>query len=152
MYVEIERETVIRDYHRQNMFLATHPLVNIVAHPWWWMGHWADSNNRHYGKPWFDNFKVIPQSMHDEFAAAVVENNTLVEINLAAMLLCWCYNYSFKRQYLEYLAYLKSKGVKFSIGSDLHDAHYTEIDFETAASMLERVGITENDIYMPLFK
>ena len=35
LYVPIERETVIRDYHRQNMFLAAHPLVDIVAHPWW---------------------------------------------------------------------------------------------------------------------
>ncbi|MCK4983299.1 MAG: PHP domain-containing protein, partial [Victivallaceae bacterium] len=68
MYSEIERETVIRDYHRQNMFLATHPLVNIVAHPWWWMKHWADANNRHLAEPWFDDFKAIPEAMHNEFA------------------------------------------------------------------------------------
>ena len=150
MYVEIERESVIRDYHRQNMFLATHPLVDIVAHPWWWMSYWLDANHRHLGKPWFDDFKEIPQSMHDEFAAAVVENNTLVEINLAAMLLNWQYSYGFKRQYLEYLADLKSKGVKLCVGSDLHEEHYYEIDFETSASMLARVGITEEDLHTPI--
>ncbi len=150
MYVEIERQTVICDYHRQNMFLATHPLVNIVAHPWWWMTYWADANNRHLAEPWFDDFKVIPESMHDEFAAAVIENNTLVEINLGAMLLSWKYSYKFKRQYLEYLANLKSKGVKLCIGSDLHKDHYYEIDFETAASMLARVGISEKDMDAPI--
>ena len=41
MYIPYERQAVIRDYHRQNMFLATHPLVNIIAHPWWWSGRWA---------------------------------------------------------------------------------------------------------------
>ena len=35
MYVPFEREALIRDYHRQNMFLAAHELVDIVAHPWW---------------------------------------------------------------------------------------------------------------------
>ena len=149
LYVEITRETVIRDYHRQNMFLATHPLVDIVAHPWWWMNHWKDANNRHLAEPWFDDFKAIPQAMHNEFAAAAVENNTLVEINLAAMLLNWQYSYRFKRQYLEYLAELKSKGVKLCIGSDLHEEHYYEIDFETTASMLAKVGISKEDLHSP---
>ncbi|MCK4982706.1 MAG: hypothetical protein KAS17_07260, partial [Victivallaceae bacterium] len=77
-------------------------------------------------------------------------NNTLVEINLGAMLLSWKFLYKFKRQYLEYLADLKSKGVKLCIGSDLHNKHYHEMDFETADSMLARVGITKNDLYTPM--
>jgi len=149
MYVEIERDAIIHNYHQQNMFLATHPLVNIVAHPWWWMGHWADANSKYLDKPWFDDFKTIPKSMHCEFAAAVIENNTLVEINLSAMLLNGQYSYRFKQQYLEYLAALKSKSVKLCIGSDLHKEHYYDIDFETAASMLARVGIVESDLYTP---
>src|SRR5512137_1753182 len=42
MYVELERFALIRDYHRQNMFLAADPRVNIIAHPWWWMGKWQN--------------------------------------------------------------------------------------------------------------
>ena len=87
MYVPIEREAVIRDYHRQNMFLATHPLVNIVAHPWWWMKYWADSEGCFTAEPWFDDFGAIPTSMHDEFAAAAIEHNTAVEANISACLL-----------------------------------------------------------------
>ena len=43
LYVPFEREAVIWDDHRQHMFLVTHPIVDIVAHPWWWMGQWKDN-------------------------------------------------------------------------------------------------------------
>ncbi len=145
MYVPLEREAVIRDYHRQNMFLATHPLVDIVAHPWWWMGHWKDNDGNFNAEPWFDDFGVIPKSMHNEFAAAVVEHHKAVEINISANLLNPHYPQRFVRQYLEYLAELASKGVCLSIGSDCHSAHY-EIDFDTVGQMLESVGI-KNDFW-----
>jgi histidinol phosphatase-like PHP family hydrolase len=146
MYVPFERDAIIRDYHRQNMFLATHGLVDIVAHPWWWMGHWQDDDGMYPAEPWFDDFGHIPQSMHDEFAAATVENGTVVEINLSAMLLSAAYPATFTPQYLEYLAGLKARGVALSIGSDCHGAHY-EIDFERAAGMLEGVGIRDSELW-----
>ena len=147
MYVPFERETIIRDYHRQNIFLATHPLVDIVAHPWWWMGHWQDGEGNYPAEPWFDDFGHIPASMHDEFAAAALECATKVEINLCAILLNAHYPEGFKHQYLEYLAALKSRGVDLSIGSDCHDRRYN-IDFATAAEMLETVGITDADLWV----
>lgn len=147
MYVEISPQAVIRDYHRQNLYLATHPLVDIVAHPWWWMGHWQDAAGNYPGEPWFDDFGRIPQSMHAEFAAAAVENGTVVEINLSAILLNPQYPLPFKRQYLDYLAGLKARGVSLSVGSDCHSAEYA-IDFETAARMLEEVGITDDDLWI----
>lgn len=146
MYVPMEREAIIRDFHRQNMFLATHPLVNIVAHPWWWHGHWRDSDGRYTTKPWLDDFGKIPDSMHKEFAAAAIENDIVVEINIGAMLLNPGYPERFKQQYLEYLAELKSQGVKLSIGSDCHSAHY-ETDFERAATMLDTVQIKDEDLW-----
>lgn len=146
MYVPFERDQIIRDYHRQNMFLATHQLVDIVAHPWWWMGHWKDANGRYTAEPWFDDFRRIPASMHDEFAAAVVEHGTVVEINLGAMLLNPQYPKRFAGQYLEYLAGLKAAGVRFSLGSDCHDPHYVA-DFAKAATMLATVGIRDHDCW-----
>jgi len=146
MYVEYERNAIIRDYHRQNMFLAQHPLVTIVAHPWWWMGHWQGEDGMFTAEPWFDDFGCIPQSMHDEFASAAIECDSVVEINIGAILLNLGYTEKFRRQYLDYLAGLKSKGVALSIGSDCHNAHY-DIDFETTAEMLESVGITEDDLW-----
>lgn len=146
MYVPLEREAVIRDYHRQNLFLAAHPLVDVVAHPWWWMGKWQDADGRYRTDPWLDDFSKIPASMHDEFAGAVREHQTVVEINLEAMLLTGCYVEAFKRQYLDYLAGLKARGALLCVGSDCHDADYHS-DFATAAGMLESVGIAESDLW-----
>ncbi len=146
LYVPVEREGIIRDYHRQNLFLATHPLVDIVAHPWWWMGHWKSADGRYLGDPWLDDFGKIPASMHDEFADAVVRYGKQVEINISAMLLNRTYPADFPPQYLEYLAGLKAQGVRFSLGSDCHSSHYA-IDFGTAAAMLDSVGIRDEELW-----
>jgi histidinol phosphatase-like PHP family hydrolase len=146
LYVELEPETVIADYHRQNIFLATHPLVNIVAHPWWWMGKWQDADGLYRTDPWLDDFSRLPRSMHEEFAAAVIEHNTAIEINISAMLQNSQYEERFSRQYLDYLAVLKQCGVTFSLGSDCHKATY-EIDFARAAEQLASVGIADDGLW-----
>lgn len=147
LYVPFEREAVIRDYHRQNLFLATHPLVDIVAHPWWWMGHWKDAAGMYPAEPWFDDFRVIPWSMHDEFAAALVENGGIFEINISAILLNPHYPERFVGQYLEYVAALKARGVVFSLASDCHGAHYSAVDFERPAQLLASAGFTAADLW-----
>ena len=141
MYVPPEAGAITRDYHRQNLFLATHPLVNIVAHPWWWMGLWQDPDKMYRSDPWMDDFGRIPWSMHDEFIAAVLQHDKAVEINLEAMLLNGTYTQRFKRGYVEFLAELDRRDVPLSIGSDCHDIGYL-IDLETAARMLESAGIS----------
>jgi len=146
LYVPFERERIIRDYHRQNIFLAAHPLVDVVAHPWWWMGRWQDADGTYRSEPWLDDFKHVPDSMHDEFAAVAKEHGTVVEINITAMLLNRRYTERFRRQYVEYLAELKSRGVTLCAGSDCHDAHY-EIDLDAASAMLEDVGIKDEELW-----
>jgi histidinol phosphatase-like PHP family hydrolase len=146
LYVPIEREAVIRDYHRQNMFLATHPLVTIVAHPWWWMGAWRDADGMYRSEPWLDDFGHIPQSMHEEFAAAAREHGAVVEFNLGATVFNRSYPEGFKRQYVEYVAWLQGEGVTLSIGSDCHDEQYHP-DFERAAEILEAAGIEESRLW-----
>ena len=146
MYVPLEREAVIRDYHRQNLFLAAHPLVDVVAHPWWWAGHWRDADGSYRSEPWLDDFGRIPRSMHHEFAAAAIEHDTVVEINLGANLLNPHYPDRFKLQYVEYLAELSAQGATLCTGSDCHSAHY-EIDFAAAARMLDGAGIRDDELW-----
>ena len=146
MYVPLEREAVIRDYHRQNLFLATHPLVDVVAHPWWWHGAWADDQGHFTGEPWLGDFAWIPTSMHDEFRSAAREHGVAVEINLSAMILNPHYPARFKEQYVEYLAWLEEGGVALSMGSDCHDSRY-QIDMAAAGVMLDRVGIQDSDLW-----
>jgi histidinol phosphatase-like PHP family hydrolase len=149
MYIPMQRDAVIRDYHRQNMFLACHPLVTIVAHPWWWMGHWQDSDGMYRTGPWFDDFAAIPHSMHNEFAAAAREHGKVVEANLHAILLNESYPERFRQQYADYLAGLKAAGVVLSIGSDHHAQHhyYERADLDRAVDLLAAVGLRDSDFW-----
>jgi len=146
MYVPYERDAVIRDFHRQNMFLATHPLVTIVAHPWWWHNHWQDPDGLYRTEPWLDDFGKIPQSIHDEFIAAVLQHGKVVEINVEGMLLNRTYEDRFKCRYLDYLAQLNDRQVPLSLGSDCHDAAYA-IDFHSVSAMLDLIGIADQDLW-----
>jgi len=146
MYVPFERETIIKDYHRQYMFLAQHPLVDIVAHPWWWQGHWASADGKYESEPWFDDFGAIPTSMHDELASAVIQNNKAIEINVGAFLFNPLYPERIKMQYQDYLIYMKSRGVQFSFGSDCHNRNYGS-DFNESAKFLEAVGVTDEELW-----
>ncbi|NLB55129.1 MAG: hypothetical protein GX811_05080, partial [Lentisphaerae bacterium] len=87
MYLPPDSEKIMADYHRQNMFLATHELITIIAHPWWGMGYWNEEEGKYCNEPWIYDFDVIPKSMHNEFAMAAIENNKFVEINMAGCLL-----------------------------------------------------------------
>lgn len=160
LYVPYEREAAIRDYHRQNMFLACHPLVTIVAHPWWWMGHWQGADGCYCAEPWFDDFRKIPAAMHGEFAAACREHGKVAEINLHAMLLNRQYPEQFRRRYCEYLAGLKAAGVALSIGSDHHAQYFPYGEdgagrdrpeaprpFAVAMAMLNAVGIRDGELW-----
>jgi len=144
LYVPLQPEAVTRDYHRQNMFLATHPLVDIVAHPWWWHGHWQSAAGMFDTDPWFNDFGRIPASMHDEFAAAALAHGTAVEVNLEAMLLNRSYPEAFRRHYVDYLADLHGRGVTLALGSDCHSPHY-DIRLDEAAAMLEDAGLGDVD-------
>ncbi len=149
LYIPLERETVIRDYHRQNMFLACHPLVTIVAHPWWWERGWQDADGMYRTLPWLDNFGHIPRSLHDEFAAAVREHGKVVEINVCAVLLNPRFPDNFKRHYCEYLAGLQAAGVPLSLGTDHHAQHrdYQAIALHQAEEMLAAVGIRNHSVW-----
>ena len=141
LYVPYTAETVTRDYFGQLMFLVNHELIDIIAHPWWWYGYWNDDDGIYRSDPYMDDFSRIPMSMHEEFIAAVKQNKKKVEINISAMLLNMSYTEKFRKQYTEYLAYLQQRGIELVIGSDCHNAHYTEIDFAAAEKIILAAGI-----------
>jgi len=147
LYAPPEPQAQIREHHTHNMFLACHPLVDIVGHPWYWSGFWhADGYSS--AIPWFRQFHELPKSMHQEFAAAALEHGTAVEINLRSIVLRDFDLPDYKRHYLEYLAYLQSEGVQLCLGSDCHSFHYN-INLERACAMFERVGIQKPSWELP---
>jgi histidinol phosphatase-like PHP family hydrolase len=141
MYTGNSAKEIIYDYHRQNMFLAQHPLIDIVAHPWWYMGPCTDG--------WTNDFQIIPLSMHNEFFDACIKNRKLFEVNLAAILLSTRYSEKFKKQYIDYLVMAKEAGVEFSIGSDCHNRYY-DLDLEKSSNLLEKAGFVESDFSSPV--
>jgi hypothetical protein len=144
--VPLERDAVIRSYHRQNMYLAQRPEVTIVAHPWWWEGHWRTADGRYPDLPWLSDFTVIPTSMHEEFAAVLRETGTYMELNAGAIFFNAHYPPTFARQYLEYVAFMKSLGVRFALGSDSHDAKY-EPCLERLHEVLTPLRLTNEDFW-----
>lgn len=150
-----EREAVIRQYHRQYVFLAGHPDVDVVAHPWWWATPhhwdvtWRDEDGVYNSLPWFDDFGAIPRSMHDELAAAAREHGTAIEINAGAFFANRSYPDRFKRQYCEYLAYLKDAGVTFAMGSDSHAPGYAADRAAHLQRVADELGLDEGDLWRP---
>ena len=135
LYCDYDRESLLKDYHRQYMFLAQHKNVNILAHYLWWMPPGPEVENP------FADFSNIPKAMKRELAFALKENNCAFELNLCAVLLASNVTEKFKREYLDYAVEIQSMGVSLAIGGDCHSRHYTEIDFEFSSKMLEASGI-----------
>ncbi len=150
----MDAQELIAEWHRQQMFCATDSRVDVVGHSWWcpwWPGftNLLDENGQLTDEPWFGDFKVIPQSMHDEFAAACKENDKCAEMNISFFCTGMLTD-KFKHQYAEYIRDLFEKGVPISMGSDRHD-DYPDYQ-ELSAQYLRPVGFTADDFALPKFR
>jgi hypothetical protein len=146
----LKQDCVIRSYHHQYLFLAKHPLIAAVAHPWCLMGPWRLSDGSRTESFQLRDFKSVPESMHDEFAAALKEHNTLMELPGAILLPPHkMYATSFMNSYSDYVVGMKERGVRFCFGSDSHGPGYVHRS-EEAAAVLSLLGFTEEDFDSPL--
>lgn len=142
------QKEIILSYHRQYMFLANHPDIDIIAHLWWWHGHWQDKNGNYPDLPWLGDFSVIPDEIHYEFAEAVVKNKKAVEINAGAIFFNPKYPEKFKRDYINYLKKLKERGVIFATGSDAHSIDKIE-NVIKLIDILNEIGIKPEELWRP---
>ena len=69
-----------------------------------------------------------------------------MEINIDAFVANPLYTDTFRRDYADWLADLKSRGATFSIGSDCHRVQY-DVKFELAEEFLSGIGIAEEDLW-----
>lgn len=136
-----EQDKIIREWHRQQMYIVQDPRVDVLAHPWWcWDSQkWTDKE--------LADFSKAPKSMHDELAAAMIENDVCIEAN-PCMIFGDDFPESFYREYNEYLREMFEKGVKLVFGSDTHNPPYEDYreDIEKA---LGRAGFKKEDFSMP---
>lgn len=122
----------IKEWHRQQMFLACEDAVTVLGHPW-----------DHGQALWYEDFSVIPQSMNLELAAALKENGKYAECN-------GCFFRSpktsekFRNQYAEFLRLLFETGIPITYGSDTHSVYAN--GHEAAAPYLEKAGFVDGQI------
>ncbi|MBO5253399.1 MAG: PHP domain-containing protein [Clostridia bacterium] len=98
----------INEWYRLQMWLANDERVTILGHPWW--------NSKGL---WYEDFSVIPHSMHMDIAAALKENGKYVECN-SHFFRSNKATEKFKHQYAEFLRELFEMGVPVTFGSDSH--------------------------------
>ncbi|MBE6919636.1 MAG: PHP domain-containing protein [Ruminococcaceae bacterium] len=128
----LERDTIIREWYRQQMWLACDERVTILGHPWY-IGEGL----------WYDDFSVIPASMNRDIAAAVKEHGKYVECS-EGMLCDPLTSERFRHQYAEFLRELFEMGIPVTYGSDSHSVFAP--DAEKAAAYLEAAGFRDGDI------
>ena len=104
-------DACIREWYRQQMWLACDQRVTILGHPWY------------HGKAiWYDDFSVIPHSMNMDIASALKENGKFVECN-SHFFLDGRSTEKFRHQYAEFLRELFEMGIPVTYGSDSHSGY-----------------------------
>ena len=92
---------------------------------------------------------MVPQSMHDEFGAALLAHDKCAEMNISFFRTEWASDKA-KHQYAEYIRGLFEKGVHITTGTDNHDCY--ENEQELARKYLAPVGFKAEDFSKPKFR
>lgn len=103
-----DMDACIREWHRQQLWLACDERVTILGHPWY-----------HGKRIWYHDFDLIPRSMKLELAAALKENGKYVECNSRFFRIPQSTEL-FRHQYAEFLRALFEQGIPVIYGSDSH--------------------------------
>ena len=127
-----DMDACIKEWYRQQMWLASDERVTILGHPWY------------NGKGlWYEDFSVIPKSMNRDLSAALKENGKYAECN-SGMLLSPKATEKFRRQYAEFLRELFEYGIPITYGSDSHKS-YSQNHLEVE-KYLVAAGFSDGDI------
>jgi len=128
----LDRDAIIREWYRQQLWLSCDDRVTILGHPWY-IGEGL----------WYDDFSVIPRSMNQEIAAAVKQHGKYVECS-EGMLCAPEASERFRHQYAEFLRELFEMGIPLTYGSDSHSVYAPDI--HEAEQYLLAAGFRDGDI------
>jgi len=107
----VDMDALIREWYRQQLWLACDERVTILGHPWY------------NGKAvWYEDFSMIPRSMNMDIAHALKENKKYVECN-EGVLCSPKASEKFRMQYAEFLRELFEMGIPVTYGSDSHNEY-----------------------------
>ena len=122
----------IKEWYRLQMWLANDERVTILGHPWW--------NSKGL---WYEDFSVIPHSMHMDIAAALKQNGKYIECN-SHFFRSDKSTEKFRHQYAEFLRELFEMGIPITYGSDSH--HDYEDLRPNPEKYLAAAGFCDGDI------
>ena len=126
-----DMDTFIRDWYRQQLFLATDERVTVLGHPWY-----------HGRGLWYEDFSVIPRSMNEEIGAALLENGKYVECNTDVVCSPKATE-KYRYQYAEFLREYFERGIPVTIGSDSHNSYRDPA--EEIEKYLRAAGFVDGD-------
>ena len=125
-------DAVVKEWYRQQMWLASDDRVTILGHPWY-IGTGL----------WYEDFSVIPHSMNMDIASALKENGKYVECN-SHFFCCEKATEKFRNQYAEFLREMFEMGIPVTYGSDSH-AFYCDWR-NKVEKYLANAGFVDGDI------
>ena len=137
---------ILTDLHRQNLYCACSPLVDIVGHPYWYPGTYEGENGQQVP---FDDFTLVPQSMHDELWAAIREHGKAMEANISFF--GDHHPEVFRRAYAEFIRGAFEAGVPITIGTDCHGPKYADKN-DVCREYLGKAGFRPGDFAHPRFR
>ena len=126
-------DAMIKEWYRQQMWLARDERVTILGHPWY-----------NSSAIWYDDFSLIPKSMNMDIASALKENKKYVEYN-TGFLFSPKVSQKFRMQYTEFIRELFEMGIPVTFGSDSHDVYIYENEHIKAEKLLKKVGFKDGD-------
>lgn len=127
----MDRDAMIKEWYRQQLWLACDERVTILGHPW---------NNS--SGAWYDDFSVIPRSMNMDIAYALKKNKKYVECN-ERVLCSQRASEKFRIQYAEFIRELFEMGIPVTYGSDSHNEYARQ--YKEMVKILADVGFKEGD-------
>ena len=146
LYCDSDRDSVIKEQHRQYMYCITNPHTTILAHYLWWnpmdSDRWPDIKNP------CEHFMVISETMRSEIVSALKENNVAFEIN-CGFATGEKYPQTFKDEYFGWISDIQKKGVVLAIGGDTHGKNLSDWSkYPEVEQTLDHYGIDTTEFFV----
>ncbi|MBQ8309547.1 MAG: PHP domain-containing protein [Clostridia bacterium] len=127
---------LIREWYRQQMYLACDERVTVLGHPWY-----------HGTGIWYEDFSVIPRSMNIDIATVLLKNGKYIECN-SHFFYTNRATEKFRHQYAEFLRELFEMGIPVTYGSDCHGGPNGEYDDKRVKveKYLSAAGFSDGDL------
>ena len=135
-------EGVIELQQELMLDVARHPLVEVLAHPWSFMGRDFASGVL----DWMTDMSRIPEDYAKQLGAVAAEHNTAVEANAGAIWIRDEYSEQFVADYEKYLRSVAAEGAKIAICSDAHNINRIA-SCKIAGRAVRELGIPPAQLY-----